>query len=179
MTILQKNFYNRNTLDVAKALLGCKLCRQYNGKILSGIIVETEAYTQNDPACHAYCGKTKRSSTLFKCPGLAYVYFIYGMYFCFNVTTEPEETAGAVLIRALEPINVGKTNGPGKLCRELNITKNLNEVDLTSSKSNIWIEDYKHFQSKEICTSTRIGIKKAVDYPWRFYVKDNAFVSRK
>ena len=179
MDVLNQSFYNRNTLDVAKDLLGCKLCRNLNGQILSGIIVETEAYTQNDPACHAFRGKTPRAITLFKKSGIAYVYFIYGMYHCFNVITEPEEIAGAVLIRALEPINISNTNGPGKLCREMNITKEFNEVDLTSKDSELWIEKGIKIPKEKIYTTTRIGIKQAADYPWRFYIKDNVFVSKK
>lgn len=179
-TILNSSFYNRNTLDVAKDLLGCRLCRKINGEILSGIIVETEAYTQDDPACHAYRGKTPRAMTLFKQPGMAYVYFIYGMYHCFNVITEPEETAGAVLIRALEPIGaVCKTNGPAKLCKELQITRQLNEIDLTSKESCLWIEEGIKIPENNIHVTTRVGIKHAVDYPWRFYVKDSKFVSKK
>lgn len=180
MSILSRDFYNRDTIEVAKDLLGCKLCREHNGKILSGIIVETEAYTQDDPACHAFKGKTPRAATLFKKPGLAYVYFIYGMYHCFNVITEPEEIAGAVLIRALEPIDSDlKTNGPGKLCRELVITKEHNEIDLTSKDSMLWIEKGNDVPKAKIHTTTRIGIKQAADYPWRFYIKDNNFVSKK
>ena len=180
MTIFSRDFYNRNTLDVAKDLLGCKLCRNIGGKILSGIIVETEAYTQNDPACHAFKGKTQRAITLFKKPGIAYIYFIYGMYHCFNVITEPEETAGAVLIRALEPLSpLDNTDGPGKLCRELEITRQLNEVDLISKASGLWIEKGIDVPSSNIYTTTRIGIKEAADYPWRFYIKDNKFVSKK
>lgn len=180
MAILSRDFYNRNTLDVAKDLLGCKLCRESNGEILSGVIVETEAYTQDDPACHAFKGKTKRAITLFKKPGIAYVYFIYGMYHCFNVITEPENIAGAVLIRALEPISLSlNTNGPGKLCREFNITKEFNEVDLTSLNSKLWIEDGTKISNSQIHTTTRIGIKQAAEFPWRFYIKNNAFVSKK
>lgn len=180
MERLERDFYSRNTLEVAKDLLGCKLVRKDGNKLFSGIIVETEAYTQDDPACHAYRGKTPRAKTLFGKPGLSYVYFIYGMYHCFNVVTEPEETAGAVLIRALEPINPDTgTNGPGKLCKVLNITKELNEVDMTAVGSILWIEKGIKIPSSEIITTTRIGIKQATDYPWRFYVKDNPFVSKK
>lgn len=180
MSILKQDFYNRNTLEVAKDLLGCKLCRKIDGQILSGIIVETEAYTQNDPACHAFRGKTPRSITLFKHPGLAYVYFTYGMHHCFNVVTENVETAGAVLIRALEPIApLCDTNGPAKLCREMQITRALNEIDLTSKNEELWIEEGKKISKNKVHTTTRIGIKQAVDYPWRFYVKDNVFVSKK
>ena len=180
MPIVKQDFYNRNTLDVAKDLLGCKLCRRQGDKVLSGLIVETEAYTQDDPACHAFKGKTPRAATLFKHPGIAYVYFIYGMYHCMNVVTEEYDRAGAVLIRALEPLPPAEnTNGPGKLCRALDITKELNEADLTLHESSLWIEEGKNISKKQIFTTTRIGIKLAADYPWRFYVKDNDFVSRK
>lgn len=181
MSILKRVFYERNTLEVSKELLGKKLCRRLcDGQVLSGIIVETEAYTQDDPACHAFGGKTPRAATLFKKPGISYVYFIYGMYHCFNVITEPEDTAGAVLIRALEPIEpVINTNGPGKLCRELCITKEHNEIDLTTDASCLWIEDGIEIPNGNVHTTTRIGIKKAVDYPWRFYIKENLFVSKK
>lgn len=180
MKILPKEFYSRNTLDVARELLGCMLCRRDGDRVISGMIVETEAYTQNDPACHAYKGKTPRAITLFKEPGLSYVYLIYGMYHCFNVVTEPYDIAGAVLIRALDPvIPASNTNGPGKLCRELNITKELNEQDLTLSKSDLWIESGNKISKAQIVQTVRIGIKLAVDYPWRFYIKDNPYVSKK
>lgn len=180
MNRLKQDFFNRNTIEVAKDLLGCKLSRKVDNKLLSGIIVETEAYTQNDPACHAFREKTPRAATLFKQAGLAYVYFIYGVYHCFNVVTEKEETAGAVLIRALEPIEpLSNTNGPGKLCREMNITKKLNEIDLTHPESEIWLEKYNFIDQKDIITTTRIGIKVATEYPWRFYIKDNKFISKK
>lgn len=180
MAALSQDFYNRNTLEVAKDLLGCKLCRNIDGEILSGIIVETEAYTQDDPACHAFKGKTPRSITLFKQPGIAYVYFIYGMYHCFNVITEPDDVAGAVLIRALEPIgNLSNTNGPGKLCREMKITREHNEADICSNTSELWIESGIEIPKPKIHTTTRIGIKQAAEYPWRFYIKDNIFVSKK
>lgn len=176
----KKDFYNRNTLEVAKDLLGYKLCRKINGQVLSGIIVETEAYTQDDPSCHAFRGKTPRSATLFKKPGLAYVYFTYGMHHCFNVVTEEEETAGAVLIRALDPLEpLCNTNGPAKLCKAMDITRELNEVDLTSKDSELWIEEGIEIGEAQIHTTTRIGIKQAADYPWRFYIKDNKFVSKK
>lgn len=177
--MLERTFYNRNTLDVAKDLLGHKLCREINGEVLSGIIVETEAYTADDPACHAFRGKTPRSATLFKQAGLAYVYFTYGMHHCFNVVTEEEETAGAVLIRALEPLgDLVETNGPAKLCKQMGITRELNEVDLTCKTSCLWIEEGIKVPKNKIHTTTRIGIKQAADYPWRFYIKGNNYVSK-
>lgn len=179
MSVLTKDFYKRDTITVAKELLGCKLCRKDGNSLLSGIIVETEAYTQNDPACHAYKGRTPRASTLFKEPGIAYVYFIYGMYHCVNVVTEPFDTAGAVLIRALQPIGLlHNTNGPGKLCRELKITKDLNEYDLTIYNSELWIEQGNKILEDNIVKTTRIGIKLAAEYPWRFYIKNNNYVSK-
>lgn len=178
---IDSKFCARDTVDLARDVLGCKLHRRLSdGSILSGIIVETEAYKQSDPACHAYRGKTKRSITLFKSPGLAYVYFIYGMYHCLNIVAEPENHAGAVLIRALEPLYpLENTNGPGKLCRALNITKDHNEQDLTSSKSDIWITFDKEIPHNSICQTTRIGIKQAKDLNWRFFIKNNKFVSIK
>ncbi len=180
MAILTKNFFGQDTIEVAKKLLGCMIFRKINNNVLSGIIVETEAYTADDPACHAFNGYTKRSATLFKQPGIAYVYLIYGMYHCLNFVTEKEGTAGAVLIRALEPDPpLACTNGPGKLCREMFIDKTLNEFDITTDKNALWVEEGLPLQDKNIVTTTRIGIKKAVDYPWRFYIKDNEFVSKR
>lgn len=179
MNRLNSEFYNRDTLEVARALLGCKIFHKTSEGILSGIIVETEAYKQNDPACHAYKGKTKRAATLFKQPGLSYVYLIYGMYYCINFVTEPEETAGAVLIRAIEPIEPLKnTNGPGKLCREMKITKEHNEIDTTLPNSILWVEQEQKIPSKVIVATSRIGIKQATQYPWRFYIKNNPNVSK-
>jgi len=180
MGIISQDFYNRNTIEVAKDILGCKLNRRIGNEVLSGIIVEVEAYKQDDPACHAFRGKTPRAITLFKQPGIAYVYFIYGMYHCMNIVTEEYDKAGAVLIRALEPIPpTENTNGPGKLCKSLNITKEFNETDITSENSDLWIEEGIIVPKKQIITTTRIGIKLAADYPWRFYIKDNKFVSKK
>jgi DNA-3-methyladenine glycosylase len=179
MERLTESFYNRDTLLVAKELLGCKICLKTPQGILGGIIVETEAYKQDDPACHAYRGKTKRAATLFKKPGLSYVYLIYGMYYCLNLVTEAEDTAGAALIRALEPLEPLKnTNGPGKLCRELKITKDHNEIDTTLTDSKLWVEKLQNIDSENIIETTRIGIKQAAEYPWRFYIKDNPHISK-
>lgn len=179
--IIPAEFYNQDTLTVARNLLGCILHHRIDtGEILSGIIVETEAYTQNDPACHAFKGKTPRSATLFGPCGKAYVYLIYGMYHCFNVVTEPENTAGAVLIRALEPIPpLNHTHGPGRLCKSMKITKELNECDLTSIKKPLFITFGDKIPANKIKETTRIGIKLATDYKWRFYIKNNSHVSVK
>lgn len=178
--ILSRKFFERDTIKVAKGLLGSVLVKKHNGKVFKGIIVETEAYKANDPACHAYKGKTKRAQTLFKDPGLSYVYMIYGMYYCINVVTEPFDTAGAVLIRALEPLEeIQNTSGPGKLCRALSIDKSHNEVDLCDESSEIYILKGEKIIEENIVQTTRIGIKQAADYPWRFYIKDNPHVSKK
>ena len=226
MSILDKNFYNRNTLEVAKNLLGCRLNRRIDGRILSGIIVETEAYTQDDPACHAFKGKTPRAITLFKQPGIAYVYFIYGMYHCFNVITKEEGVPEGVLIRAIQPIEGiqemsilrfnkdydeltkaqyrNLSSGPSKLCIAMNINKENNKQDLCANE--LYIEeleemiktetkgknllpekfrllyDDKSLGKFEIVEAKRIGIdyaEEAKDFLWRFYIKNNPFVSTK
>lgn len=179
--LITRDFCKRPTIEVTQDLLGCILHRRLNdGTILSGIIVETEAYTQNDPACHAYKGKTPRSAQLFGECGLAYVYLIYGMYHCFNVVAEPEETAGAVLIRALEPIlPLTHTHGPGRLCKSMNITKELNGSDLTSENNDLWITYGNKIPKNKIIQTTRIGISVAKDFKWRFYIKENPHVSVK
>jgi DNA-3-methyladenine glycosylase len=179
--LITKEFCQRETLEVARDLLGCYVNHRIDDQtILSGIIVETEAYKQNDPACHAYKGKTPRSMTLFGECGRAYVYLIYGMYHCLNVVTEPKDTAGAVLIRALEPVPpLKKTNGPGKLCKSMQITRLLNEVDLTEQESNLWITIGAKIPDKKVIQATRIGISIATEYKWRFYIKDNPNVSVK
>ncbi|MEW5820004.1 MAG: DNA-3-methyladenine glycosylase [Cyanobacteriota bacterium] len=179
--VLTREFCERDTLIVAPQLLGCILHHRVDkNTILSGIIVETEAYTQNDPACHAYKGKTPRSATLFGECARAYVYFIYGMYHCFNVVTEPYDTAGAVLIRALEPMPpLSHTHGPGRLCKSMKITKELNEVDLTDHDGPLWITFGDTIPKSKIITTTRIGISLAKDFKWRFYIKDNPHVSVK
>lgn len=183
MEIIKSDFFSRNTVDVAKSLLGQVLCRQINNQMLRGLIVETEAYTQEDPSCHAYRGITNRSKILFDNPGTIYVYFTYGMHHCVNVVTEEKGRGCAVLIRAIEPIepfNIEQqTNGPAKLCKAFNITRELNGLDGTKEKSGIWFEYGEELSPKNIIQTTRIGIKAAADYPWRFYIKDNKFVSKK
>ncbi len=189
---LPRKFYEMNTLKVAKGLLGKKLVRIYNGKKLSGMIVETEAYIgPKDKASHSYGGKiTERNKVMFGPPGHAYVYQIYGMYFCLNVVTRPENYPEAVLIRAVHPLEGieymekfrhgrALTNGPGKLCQAMKIDKSVNGVDLLGDE--IWIEKYKDFGRKEIISAKRIGIDYAEEYKdkkWRFYVNDN-YVSKK
>ena len=163
-----EEFYARSTLKVAKDLLGCHLHRRLpSGIILSAEITETEAYTADDPACHAFKGKTKRTEVLFGPPGVAYVYFIYGMYHCLNVVTEPEGIPGAVLIRGLQGTGL---NGPGKICKRWQIDRELNGVSLVQSDALLWITKRLSGTKPKIQTSSRIGISKAQDRPWRFYI---------
>lgn len=168
-------FFARYTPDVARDLLGATLCRRLaDGTILSGEIVETEAYRDDDPACHAARGPTPRCEVMFGEPGLAYVYFIYGNYHCLNVVTEPKGSGCAVLIRAVEGPG---TNGPGKLCREWQITKQHNRANLMSTDSDIWICSGETLRKSDIGVSSRIGISAAQELQWRFFIKDHPHVS--
>lgn len=201
---IARSFYARDTLVVAKELLGKILVHKVNGVFIKGRIVETEAYIgEIDRACHAYGGKkTKRLEPLYGKPGIAYVYFIYGMYHCFNVITKEEESPEGVLIRAVEPLdgidemsyfrfkmpylNLSKaqkknlTSGPSKLCIALNISKEQNKEDLC--EDSLYIEEDEKENKFEIVESKRIGIdyaKEAKDFMWRFYIKDNKWISKK
>lgn len=173
---LSKPFYNRNTLIVAQELLGKFLVHNCNGKKYIGMITETEAYIGfDDKASHASKGKTKRNYPMFETAGIAYIYMIYGMYFCFNIVTEKKDFPAAVLIRALKPIkNISsKTDGPGKLCREMNIDKNLNCIDICGNILYVENHDFK-IPKKDIIADKRIGIDYAQEYKdklWRFYIK--------
>jgi DNA-3-methyladenine glycosylase len=178
------SFFERDTLTVARELLGYRLLRfqpEFD-QWLECVIVETEAYTADDPACHAYNRQTGRAQMLYDHQGTAYVYLIYGMYDCLNVVTEPHGKAGAVLFRALEPPlgQILKTNGPGRLTKALNITRQaFNGLPLTSVESGLYIAAGEPIAESEVIQTTRIGITKAVEYPWRFYIKDNPWVSVK
>lgn len=155
------DFYQRHVVDVAKDLLG----KQLNFGHYHGIITETEAYRgKDDEASHAYRGRTKRSTIMFGPPGFSYVYLIYGIYYCLNIVSEAEDQAAAVLIRGLK-LPDRHLDGPGKICKALQITKTQNGINL--------VED-KHFYLSEgikpgkLIISNRIGIKKAMEKPWRF-----------
>ncbi|UNC92641.1 DNA-3-methyladenine glycosylase [Candidatus Contubernalis alkaliaceticus] len=191
MKKILKNFYYDNTVDVARRLLGKILVHSTSEGLLMGKIVETEAYlSRDDPACHAAKGKTKRNEVMFGPPGNAYVYLIYGMYYCFNVVTRKEGVGEAVLIRAMEPLEgimemlkrrgISKvenlTNGPGKLCQAMGINKLHNGISLTDSE--LFIMDTKaNAKTFEIASSPRIGIKTGKDLLLRFYISNNPFVS--
>lgn len=181
---LPRSFYNRPALAVAKELLGKTLVLSENGNRRAGVIVETEAYVgEHDLACHAAKGRTTRTDVLFGPPGHAYVYLIYGMYDCFNVVTEPEGVAAAVLVRGVEPVDgidpMFRTDGPGKLCRAMGITRKHNRMDLLGET--IWIEEGRDVTPRQIAKGPRIGVDYAgiwAEKPYRFWIRDNPHVSR-
>lgn len=184
---------DRPSIEVAPDLIGCQLIRQLpDGPLVRSIIVETEAYAPGDPACHAYSGKSKRNAAMFGPPGHSYVYLIYGMYYCLNVVTESAGVGSAVLIRALEldtippqltPKQVEKPHriaaGPGKLCRALAIDRQLDGV-LYHPNIGLWLERPSNpIQANDLIQTTRIGITKAAERPWRWYLRDSRAVSKK
>ncbi len=195
--IISAEWCDRNPLHVAPDLIGCTLVRQLHGETLCGLIVETEAYCPDDPACHAYRGKTPSNAAMFGPPGHSYVYFIYGMYHCFNIVTEALNIGSAVLIRAIElnQLPQGLDNkykkqgkriaaGPGKLCRTLAIDRQHNGLALTP-KNQLWVEHRPHVVQKKLeqghyslIQTTRIGISKATEHPWRWYLKGHPSVSK-
>lgn len=178
--IIKRNFYQKNTLKVAQDLLGCFLIRKSASrrrqKIIRGVITEAEAYIgEDDLACHASRGRTPRTEVMYGEAGHAYIYMIYGMYYCLNIVTERKNFPAAVLIRAvkIEGVDYKKTNGPGKLCKFLKIGKKLNEWDMTK-KDKLWIERDKKIKKSEIKKSKRIGIDYArhcKHYLWRFNIE--------
>lgn len=184
MRILPREFYARNTVTVAKELLGKNLVRKNGNSVISGIITETEAYRyKDDPASHAFRGMTERNKAMFGEVGRAYVYFTYGMYFCVNAVAKSNNVeAGAVLIRALKPqkgIDFMKknrktnllsnlTNGPAKLTQALKINRNQYGVDL-AKKSELYIAEGIDFK-KKIISDKRVGIKNGVDKLWNFKI---------
>lgn len=180
---LKRTFYDRDTITVAKELLGKYLIHISNGVEQIGRIVEVEAYLgPHDLAAHSAKGLTQRTKVMFGQPGHAYVYMIYGMYYCMNVVTEKEGHASAVLIRAVEPIQniTERTQGPGLLCKALNITKHLNGHDLLSD--NFYIATPNDPTRFTIIKKPRIGVHYAKHWAnrlLRFYIKGNPFVSKK
>ena len=183
MNILPKKFYQRDTVMVAKDLIGKKLVRRIGNYEMSGIIIETEAYRhKDDPASHAFRKITDRNRVMFEEVGIAYVYFTYGMHYCFNIVAKKSKIpAGAVLIRGINPEKgitrmeknrdvknlKNLTNGPAKLTQALEITKQHYGMDLTK-KSEIYIED--GLKIKKIKKSTRVGIKNGKEMLWNFKI---------
>jgi DNA-3-methyladenine glycosylase len=190
--VLPRAFYERETEIVAREMLGTVLECETEDGLASGIIVETEAYLgEHDLACHAAAGRTARTEALYGPPGTSYVYFIYGMYWCFNAVTREEGLPSAVLVRALEPLDgialmhrrrprikndVDLTNGPGKLCRALGIDGSLSEKSL--QRKPLRIREGEPVPDDKVEITTRIGITKCADWPLRWIVRGNRFVSR-
>jgi DNA-3-methyladenine glycosylase len=196
-------FYAQPARTVAQALLGKKLVRRLNGRLLSGIIVETEAYCDGDTpdlACHGERANnaqpTPRTAVMFGPAGFAYVYFTYGIHWLFNVVTGQPGQPNAVLIRALEPVDGVElmmalrgerpfpqlTNGPAKLTQALAIDKSLNAANLCQPDGVIWLEDAPAVPQSQIATGPRIGLGKTPEpwfsIPWRYWLADNPFVSK-
>ena len=191
--ILTRDFYDRETEIVAREMLGTILeCRTAEGTA-SGMIVEAEAYIgEHDPACHAAVGRTKRTTPLYGRPGMSYVYFIYGVHWCFNAVTREEGLPSAVLVRAIQPLTgmdlmrarrgpkvqeVNLTNGPGKLCEALGIDASMN--DLSLQRYPLVIRAGETVSDADVEVGPRIGITKAADWPLRFVIRGNAWLSRR
>ncbi len=177
MAKLTRKFFERDTLAVARDLLGSFLVRKIGNKVIHARIVEVEAYVgEDDLACHASKGRTKRTEVMYGEAGHAYVYLIYGMYELLNIVTEQKDFPAAVLIRAveIEGIDPKKTNGPGKLTRALHIDRTFNGRDLLKGKE-LWLESGKMLPSEKVQATKRIGIayaKHCALYPWRFVLVD-------
>lgn len=187
---LDRGFFARATLDVARDLLDCRLVRILDGHRVSGIITETEAYIgEEDQASHASVGQTARNQVMYGPPGYAYVYLIYGVHHCLNVVTEEEGFPAAVLIRALQPedgIDVIRrhrtgrqdselTDGPGKLCQALAIDRSFNEADLVNG-IDLFIERAHPVDDDKVVTTPRVGVRGddvALTVPWRFVIAEN------
>jgi DNA-3-methyladenine glycosylase len=184
-------FYDRPSVEVARNLLGKTLWRRTEAGLTAGIIVETEAYDgANDPASHAWRGRTQRNAVMFGPPGYAYVYFTYGMHYCINAVTGPEGQASAALLRAIQPI-VGLdiiqerrgahipdrdlARGPGRLCQALGITTADNGADLAGDA--LWISETADAPDPLIAATPRIGITRAAERLWRFVVCDSRYIS--
>jgi DNA-3-methyladenine glycosylase len=193
--ISPKFYESDDVVSVARSLLGKVICTYINGQLTKGRIVETEAYSYLEKGCHAYKHKqTKRTAPMFENGGRAYVYLCYGIHALFNIVTNKEGVAEAVLIRAIEPVDgieemllrrpVAKTEhvgaGPGKLTKALNISLDHNRLNLNDNI--IWIEDVDNLVESQIVATTRIGIAYAEEdalLPWRFYIKGNICISKK
>lgn len=190
--VLPRAFYQRETEIVAREMLGAVLECETEDGLASGIIVETEAYLgEHDLACHAAAGRTARTEALYGPPGTSYVYFIYGMYWCFNAVTREVDLPSAVLVRALEPLegialmhkrrprikrDVDLTNGPGKLCTALGIDGSMSGKSL--QRKPLRIREGNPVPDDKVEVTPRIGITKCADWPLRWIVRGNRFVSR-
>lgn len=187
-TVLPQAFFEKDAPDLAKDLLGCKLVHESPEGLTAGLIVETEAYSQEDAASHSYNGETERTKAMFGSAGHAYIYFTYGMHYCFNVVSGQVGQGQGVLIRALQPVaglelmksrrrkdhEKDLCNGPAKLVQALGINKA--DYGKPLFEGNLYIEARE--KSPPVSSGPRIGITKAIDAPWRFWVTDNEFISR-
>jgi len=190
--LIEKKLYLKDTITIAKELLGCVITKEMPNYTLSARIVETEAYLgSEDPACHAYKKLTKRNQPMFEEGGISYVYFIYGNYYCFNVVTENRGVGAAVLIRAVEPIegieymrknrdytssDINLTNGPAKFCMAFDIKRRDNSLYLTEDRIKIYRRRKR--EKFTIAVSQRIGIKEGTELPYRFFIKGNPYVTK-
>jgi DNA-3-methyladenine glycosylase len=191
---LPHSFFAQDTVLVAKALIGTRLVRQTEKQRIAGIITETEAYRgEEDLACHARAGRTPRTEVMYGPPGAAYVYFVYGMHWLLNFVTEIEGAPGAVLIRAIFPVEGldiiawrrnGKprkhwTDGPAKLCQALGIDGSINGMDTCGQQATVFVERGISVKPSQIQTSTRVGLNTVPEpwrsKPWRFVLKDHNF----
>jgi DNA-3-methyladenine glycosylase len=183
------DFLKGTASEVASRLLGCSLERRIDDELIRVKIVETEAYDQTDVASHSYKGKTQRTEVMFGPAGHLYVYFTYGMHYCCNIVVGERGYGAAVLIRAVEPLDgvefiekrrgksgVEVTNGPAKLCQALDIGKAMNGHDLRNGE--LRLIPQPSLGAGEITRTTRIGISKGKDMPWRFYIRGNPYVSK-
>ncbi len=188
--ILPRDFYDRDTEIVAREMLGTIIEHRSEAGTTSAMIVETEAYIgEHDPACHAASGLTRRTEPLYGRPGLSYVYFIYGMHWCFNAVTRGEGLPSAVLVRAVQPVRglelmqrrrptvrgVNISNGPGKLCYAMGIDGSMNALSL--QRGRLVIREGVQVPAEEIVITPRIGITKAADWPLRYFIAGNEWVS--
>ncbi|MCX7682421.1 MAG: DNA-3-methyladenine glycosylase [Anaerolineae bacterium] len=196
MSRLERDFFARDTLVVARELLGQRLVRLIGGTRLSGYIVEVEAYIgEDDQASHAHPGRTARNATMYGPAGYAYVYLIYGMHHCLNIVTDREGYPAAILLRALEPVEgiaemqtrrghrplTQLTSGPARLCQALAIDRHLDGADMCAPEAQLFVERGLPVPDECVATSPRIGVRgdeRALTVPWRFYVRGNSYVSR-
>ncbi|HEX5395001.1 MAG TPA: DNA-3-methyladenine glycosylase [Candidatus Saccharimonadales bacterium] len=189
--MIDEKFFNKDVVSLAKDLLGCELVHKTPMGVTAGVIVETEAYHQTDEASHSFKGKTARTAAMFGPPGRAYIYFTYGMHWCFNITAEADGTGAGVLIRALEPTRGielmarrrgGKKlhelcSGPSKLAQAMGISRA--DYGKPVFMGEFGLVQRSQAANLSIRSGPRIGISKAKDANWRFWIKDNDFVSRK
>ncbi len=190
MRMVDKDFFSDDAVRLAQKLLGCVLVHKTEDGVTAGMIVETEAYSQEDAASHSCRGETPRTKIMFGLGGYAYVYFTYGMHYCFNVVSGPAGHGQAVLIRALEPLEgieimqkrrnkkleKDLCNGPAKLVQAMGISKS--DYGKPLFEGNLFIKKSLNLSNEQISVGPRVGISKAIDTPWRFWITDNTFVSR-